>query len=136
MKTITSIAIAACLLAGCGGSSNENPISGTVSIDGTPVSAGTLLLTPDALNGNKGPSVTLQIKDGKFQSGSSDVVTYGANLASVSPVGGGSQEADAGQEGGQGQGQGQGGRDRPYRKNVDIPKGGGADLAIEFSSSD
>lgn len=56
-------------LAGCGGNSDPTKrfdLSGTVTFDGKPVPAGTILFEPDAGKGNKGPAGFATIADGKF----------------------------------------------------------------------
>lgn len=54
-------------LAGCGDSGPPRyDVSGTVTYNGKPIPAGTILFTPDASQGNTGPSGFATIKNGKF----------------------------------------------------------------------
>jgi hypothetical protein len=70
MPSRTAVAAAALLaaLAACGCGGRSNPVAGTVTRDGAPVPAGQVRFTPDIDKGNRGPSVTLAIKGGKFSS--------------------------------------------------------------------
>jgi hypothetical protein len=58
------------LLAWCAGCGEQGPprykLSGTVTFEGEPVPRGSVILEPDPAEGNKGPSVTAEIRDGKY----------------------------------------------------------------------
>lgn len=52
---------------GCGSRGPETyHVSGTVTLEGKPVPAGSVLFEPDQSKGNKGPAGFAKIKDGKF----------------------------------------------------------------------
>lgn len=54
-------------ISGCGsGGPQTYHVSGTVTLDGRPVPAGSVLFEPDQSKGNKGPAGFAKIKDGKF----------------------------------------------------------------------
>ncbi len=55
---------------GCGGKTDPRkyPIWGTVTYQGKPVPAGTVMLEPDVAKGNSGPAVALKIRNGKYDS--------------------------------------------------------------------
>lgn len=57
---------------GCGGGTNDAPerfpISGKVSYDGKPVPKGNITFIPDSTKGNSGPSTTVAIVEGMYQS--------------------------------------------------------------------
>ena len=54
---------------GCG---SDGPpryaISGTVTHDGKPIPAGSVMLTPDTSQGNSGPATSIEIRDGRYDS--------------------------------------------------------------------
>jgi hypothetical protein len=53
--------------AGCGPSGpTRYHLSGTVSLDGAPIPAGTVVFTPDAAQKNEGPQGIAEIHDGKY----------------------------------------------------------------------
>lgn len=66
-RTYAATAALAILLSGC---SESGPpryhVSGTVTHEGTPVPAGSILFQPDPAAGNEGPYGSATIKDGKF----------------------------------------------------------------------
>lgn len=55
-------------LSGCGGPSGPERyhVSGTVTFDGKPVPAGSVLFEPDKSKGNSGPAAGVKIKGGKY----------------------------------------------------------------------
>lgn len=60
---------AACLALGCGSAGPpEYHISGTVTHGGDPIPAGSVSLIPDASQGNSGRAVSIEIRDGQFDS--------------------------------------------------------------------
>ena len=74
------------LLAGCGGSGpTRYHVSGTVTFNGQPVPAGSIVFEPDTTAGNTGPQGRADISDGKFdtQAGGRGTVG-GAHLARIS----------------------------------------------------
>lgn len=54
--------------AGCGSSKDPRQyhVWGTVTYQGKPLPAGSITFEPDASKGNKGPAVSVKIKDGKY----------------------------------------------------------------------
>jgi hypothetical protein len=58
------------VLSGCGGDSGPQRynVSGSVTFDGKPVPAGSVLFEPDRSKGNSGPAAAVKIKDGKYDS--------------------------------------------------------------------
>lgn len=60
-------------IAGCqGGDDGTHRFSGSVTFQGEPVKAGTIMLEPDAAKGNSGPASAVPIEDGKFDSDTSE----------------------------------------------------------------
>ncbi|ASV74064.1 hypothetical protein THTE_1462 [Thermogutta terrifontis] len=61
------LSIPALLLSGSGGGGPKTyHVSGTVTLDGKPVPAGSILFEPDQSKGNTGPAGFAKIKDGKY----------------------------------------------------------------------
>ena len=72
-------------VAGCGGSNRTlYDVSGTVTFDGQPVPAGSIIFEPDVAAGNDGTQGHAEIKDGQFDTAISQKgVTGGAYQARV-----------------------------------------------------
>ncbi len=96
--------------AGCGKSIS---LEGTVTVDGEPVKKGLIVFSPDVASDNDGPSASGQIEDGRFRLAKGQTPTPGTNIATVNDL-----ENNVG-----------------YRVKVEIPEGGGADVAVEIDSS-
>lgn len=67
---LAAVVVAATMasLVGCGGDSGPKryDLSGTVTYDGKPVPAGTIIFEPDSSKGNPGPQGVAEIRDGKY----------------------------------------------------------------------
>ena len=74
------------LLVGCGGSDRTlYHVEGTVTFDGQPVPAGTIIFEPDAAAGNDGTQGYAEIKNGRFSTSQSEKgITGGAYQVRVS----------------------------------------------------
>ncbi|MFN7891962.1 MAG: hypothetical protein ACK5OC_16840 [Pirellula sp.] len=65
--------IAAPIMLGCGESGPKlYEVAGTVTFKGQPVPAGTVMFTPNQSKGGKGPSGLASIKQGRYDTSSSD----------------------------------------------------------------
>ncbi len=72
--------LAACLISAAGCGSDGPPrydLSGTVTFDGKPIPAGTIVFQPDTSAGNSGPQGTAEIRDGKFDTANAGKGTVG-----------------------------------------------------------
>ncbi len=72
---------------GCGGGSNGQrskvSLSGKVTYDGKPVSKGRIEFEPDAKEGNKGPVVEVEIRDGAYQAPASQGPISGPHIIRI-----------------------------------------------------
>ncbi len=120
------------LCLGCGGGPagpKTYPVAGTVTYEGQPVAAGSILFVPNSELGTTGPATSVEIKDGKFATPSGQGVVAGTHTAEIEMLGDiipGSQSAPE-EEG-------------PSRKSlgtlqyrVEVPEGGVQDLKIDLT---
>ncbi|MHC2069068.1 hypothetical protein ACYFX5_16480 [Bremerella sp. T1] len=63
-----------CAVLGCGSESGleSYPISGSITYGGKPIPAGSITFVPNSRQGNTGAAVSMEIKDGKYDSNSAD----------------------------------------------------------------
>ena len=67
------------LVAGCGtGGPQRADLSGSVTYEGKPVTAGKIYFTPDAARGNSGPGSFAEIRDGRYATTPGQGVVGGA----------------------------------------------------------
>lgn len=69
-------AVIAVFICGCS-ADPYSKVSGTVTFKGEPVPKGEIRFTPDSTQGNKGPSVTAIIRDGKYETPSEKGIVGG-----------------------------------------------------------
>ena len=66
MRVAWAAAVAAGLVAGCGGGEGRLALSGAAKYDGQPIPFGEVLFTPDAAKKNAGPQGIAPIRDGRY----------------------------------------------------------------------
>jgi hypothetical protein len=67
VSAFMSACLALLFLAGCGGSSGRQVISGSVTFDGQLVVYGTITFSPDTAKGGTGPQGSAEIRNGRYQ---------------------------------------------------------------------
>jgi hypothetical protein len=79
------------VLAGCGESGPPRyDLSGSVLYGGAPIPAGSVLIAPDAAQGNSGPAISVKIQNGKYDTKEQGVGHVGGpHVLTVSGMDGG-----------------------------------------------
>jgi len=103
-------------LCGCG---VKNPVAGQVIRDGRPVETGIVKFIPDIDKGARGPTVTLDLREGQFSSAKDGVsMVAGEHRVAVIVTPAASAEEPASEE---------------HRFHVNVPEGGVSDLSFDVS---
>ncbi|MGE3807700.1 MAG: hypothetical protein AB7K24_23810 [Gemmataceae bacterium] len=69
------------LLVGCGQSDGRHQIKGTITWQGNPVPAGSIVFEPDTAKGNQGPAGVAEIHEGRFITGPEFGARSGPHIA-------------------------------------------------------
>jgi hypothetical protein len=82
--------LAVLVCCGCGdGAPARYDVSGTVTLDGSPVPGGSITFEPDRSKGNQGPAGYAKIKDGKYDtSGEGSGTIGGPHIVKITGLGG------------------------------------------------
>jgi hypothetical protein len=137
MKTrclrIVSIALLACVVAGCGGGDDFDrvPLSGTVTCEGMESINGGILAMPTE-SGTSAPNASAPIADGKFSFPEGQAPVAGTYIFEVNLQVPGQQPAP----GESPEGEVETGPEITFRKTIDVPEGGTDSLSIDLTSAD
>ena len=86
MQTIlrsSLVIVGLAFLTGCNNEPERFDLSGTVTYKGTPVPAGNIIFSPDDSKGNRGPSTSATILNGKYSTPSGQGVFGGPYVARI-----------------------------------------------------